>query len=843
MEKYNPLKIEKKWQKVWDKEKVFQAVDSKPKAGLPARPKWYSLVEFPYPSGAGMHVGHIRSNTAMDIISRKRRMEGYNVLYPMGWDAFGLPTENYAIKTGISPQVATKKNTDTFRRQLKAMGYSFDWNREIDTTDPAYYKWTQWIFQQFFKNGLAYKAEAVINWCPKDKTGLANEEVVGGKCERCGTAVEQKKKEQWMLKITAYADKLLDGLKDVDYLPEIKAQQENWIGRSEGAEIDFKLAPSVIASMRSNPSHSVIPAEAGIQGITVFTTRPDTIFGATYLVLAPEHGIVAKSLELIVNKGEVEKYVAATKLKNDLDRTEAKIKTGVELKGITAINPATKEEIPVWTSDYVLATYGTGAIMAVPAHDERDRAFAEKFNLPIVDKPLVSVDEAIKITDGKKTVKYKLRDWVFSRQRYWGEPIPLVFCQNCASNPTHNSQQATHSSGWVCVPEKDLPLKLPKVAKYQPTDSGESPLATLTKWVNTKCPQCKGPAKRETDTMPNWAGSSWYYLAYLMSSGAFKKSASIENWKLEIENYRHFMPVDWYNGGMEHVTLHLLYSRFWNLFLYDLGLVPGKEPYKKRTAHGMILASDGKKMSKSLGNVVNPDDLVKEFGADALRLYEMFIGPFNQAVIWDQRGILGTARFLEKVWRLGIQITSSKSQVKTEERTLRLLHKTIKKVGEDIEAMNFNTAVSAMMIYINEISSVIPEYSSGIQDLGSRVKPGTTIVDYKISIVDWGKFLRILSPFAPHIAEELNYKLQTTNYKLVCQQPWPEYDVSLLTEDTFELIIQVNSKVRGKVAVPQGTDQASAEKFANTHEEVKKWLTGPIKKVVYVPGRLINLIV
>lgn len=789
MSNYDHKKVEAKWQKAWAKKKTFAAqVKSK-------KPSWYTLVEFPYPSGAGMHVGHVRSYTALDVVSRKRRMEGYNVLYPMGWDAFGLPTENYAIKTGISPQVATKKNTDNFRSQLQSLGFSFDWDREVNSTDPNYYKWTQWIFQQFFKAGLAYKTKMAINWCPKDKIGLANEEVVQGKCERCGAAVEQRQKEQWMLKITAYADKLLEGLKEVDYLPEIKAQQENWIGRSEGAEIDFGIKNKEL-------------------GIRVFTTRPDTILGATYLVLAPEHELFRNKELGIKNKAEVDAYIADTKLKSDLERTENKIKTGVELKGIKAVNPATKEEIPVWVSDYVLSSYGTGAIMAVPQHDERDRAFAETFNLPIVDKPLVAFDEAVKLTGGTKTVKYKLRDWVFSRQRYWGEPIPLVYCSACAK-----ASADKENAGWVCVPEKDLPVKLPKVEKYEPTDTGESPLSLMPKWVSVKCPQCKGLAQRETDTMPNWAGSSWYFLAYLMSKKAFKGKVSRAAWDKELAHFKQFMPVNWYNGGMEHVTLHLLYSRFWNQFLSDKGLVPTSEPYKKRTAHGMILAADGKKMSKSLGNVINPDDLVKEFGADALRLYELFIGPFDQAVQWDPRGILGCERFLGKVWRLGEAVSAAqKTSRKTEEKIERLLHKTIKKVGDDIEAANFNTAVSAMMIFINEVVSG----------------------DSQLSNEDWQKFLVILSPFAPHMTEEL--WAQTKAKGMACEQPWPTFDNSLLVEESFDLIVQINGKVRGKVSAPKGISQEQASELIKKQTEIAKWITGAPKKVIFVPDRLINLI-
>lgn len=773
-------KFESKWQKTWEKSGIYNAKTGDPKSAKADRarkPKYYALFEFPYPSGAGMHVGHVRSQTAMDIISRKRRMEGFNVLYPIGWDAFGLPTENYAIKMGIDPAVATKQNTDNFRRQLKAMGFGLDWEREIDTTDPNYYKWTQWMFLKFFEKGLAYKAKTYINWCPKDKIGLANEEAAGGVCDRCGGPVEKREKEQWMIAITKYADKLLKGLEGLDYIPQAVAQQTNWIGRSEGAEIDFKTT-------------------AG-DAVRVFTTRPDTIFGATYMVLAPEHALVQGWKSKITNWSEVEKYIASVKNKPEEERlAEGKEKTGVELKGVKAINPATKQEIPVWVADYVLSTYGTGAIMAVPQHDERDRAFAEKFKLPIVDKPLISIDEAIKITGGKKTVKYKLRDWVFSRQRYWGEPIPLIKCE---------------TDGWVAVPEKDLPVKLPKVEKYQPTDTGESPLSAIESFVNVKCPKCKKPAKRETDTMPNWAGSSWYFLRYLDPNNK-KEFAS----KKALE---YFMPVDWYNGGMEHTVLHLLYSRFWNMFLYDLGLVPTSEPYKKRTSHGMVLAADGSKMSKSLGNVINPDDIIAEFGADALRMYEMFMGPFNQAISWDPHGILGCTRFLEKVYRVGTEKIAKKGE---DAVLTKLLHKTIKKVGEDIESMSFNTAISAMMVFMNEATS-----------------------RHSVPQNIWSTFLQILAPFAPHIAEELYSllpkKLQATTSIHISE--WPTYDPALIIEESFELIIQVNGKVRDKVSASMNISQADAEKLAMSREETKKWLTATPKKVVFVPNRLINFIV
>jgi len=606
--------IEKKWQKIWGKNKLYNAKD------FSKKPKFYGLIEFPYPSGDGLHVGHVRSNTAMDIICRKRRMQGYNVLYPIGWDAFGLPTENYAIKTGIHPKIVTKKNTDTFRRQLKSLGFSFDWDREINTTDPEYYKWTQWIFLQFYKHGLAYKKKMPINWCLSCKIGLANEEVVNGKCERCGAEVVKKEKEQWLLAITKYADKLLEGLKNVDYLEKIKIQQENWIGKSEGAAFKFQI---------SNFKFQ----------IEVFTTRPDTLFGATYLVLSPEHEIILNLKSEILNLKEVQNYVQKAKAKSDEERiAEAKEKTGVELKGIKAINPANKKQIPIFVADYVLSSYGTGAIMAVPAHDKRDADFARKFNLEFSDAPLVDSDEIIRKVAGKKQTQYHLRDWIFSRQHYWGEPIPIIFCDKC---------------GEVPVPENDLPVKLPEVKNYKPTDTGESPLASITKWVNVKCPKCGGPAKRETDTMPNWAGSSWYFLRYTdpKNDKVFADFKKLEYWMAPARrSSKSGGGVDWYNGGMEHTTLHLLYSRFWNKFLFDIGAVPVSEPYQKRTSHGLILGQGGEKMSKSKGNVVNPDDIVKNFGADAFRLYEMFMGPFDQAINWDPQGISGCCRFLGKVW-------------------------------------------------------------------------------------------------------------------------------------------------------------------------------------------------
>ena len=959
---YNFKKLEKKWSAKWDKSKIYEAkFPSKKK-------KWYSLFEFPYPSGEGLHVGHLRPYVGMDVISRKRRMEGYNVLFPIGWDAFGLPTENYAIKTGIAPEIVTKKNTDNYRRQIKSIGPSLDWSREINTTDPDYYKWTQWLFLKFLEKGLAYKAAMPINWCPKDKIGLANEEVINGKCERCDTVVEMRNKEQWMLKITAYADKLLSGLEGLDYLPKIKTQQENWIGRSEGSEIEFQIANS------KSP-------------VKVFTTRPDTLFGATYLVLAPESKLVEELKPLIKNWNEVETYASKAKKMAEIDRiAENKEKTGVELMGVKAINPATKEEIPVFVADYVVSGYGTGAIMAVPAHDDRDYAFAKKFNLPIKqviepvftqtnepgkvisnlpfeerdaiiaivkhwsedkyiglkwkevawgtfvtggiekgqtaeeaarmeireetgylnlklisqfgtvhgkfyhvpkkvnrfahspvlyfelqngDKEQVSAEEVkkhelawftkeelkkfltadthvralemlegrghhteegilinsgkfsgmesseankkiIEFVGGKIAVKYKLRDWIFSRQRYWGEPIPIIHCKDC---------------GYVPVPEKDLPVKLPKVEKYQPTDTGESPLSKVDKWVNVKCPKCKEPARRETDTMPNWAGSSWYFLRYIdpKNNKKFADMKKLKYW-MGVAPRRSSQSaglarddaggVDWYNGGMEHVTLHLLYSRFWNQFFYDEGLVPTAEPYKKRTSHGFILGEGGIKMSKSRGNVVNPDKVIEAYGADALRLYEMFIGPFDQAIAWDMNGIEGVSRFLYRVWNISDKVSGNSKNTALQQP----INRTIKKVGEDIESMAFNTAVSGMMIFLNAAEK-----------------------ENEIPKLIWEKFLMILAPFAPFITEELWEKLG--NRKSIHLEKWPEFDESKLAGESFELIVQVNGKMRGKITVPTGINEADAKKLALADKNVAAHVTGAIKKAIFVPGRLINFVV
>jgi leucyl-tRNA synthetase len=942
MKDYDPKEIEKKWQEEWEKSGIYKAEEDSKK------PKYYTLVEFPYPSGDGLHVGHVRSYTAIDALSRKRRMQGHNVLYPIGWDAFGLPTENYAIKTGKDPRIVTKENTDNFRRQLKSLGLSFDWSREINTTDPKYYKWTQWIFLKFFEKGLAYKAKSEINWCPKDKIGLANEEVVNGCCERCGTPVEKREKEQWMLAITKYADRLDKDLDEVDYPERVKTQQRNWIGRSEGAEIDFEVKDSE-------------------EKIKVFTTRPDTIFGATYMVLAPEHELVRRLESQITNREEVQKYIQEARKKTDIERSaEGKEKTGVELKGVRAINPANKEEIPVFIADYVLPHYGTGAIMAVPAHDKRDFEFAEKYNLPIkrvvepkfygtegdgavrpglpfikreaicaivrnpkddtylcnvwkgiemrglltggIDEGEDKIEAALreikeetgyknvrfisdpewsintffyhrqkkenrwarfhflyfeiedeeresvseeelakhefvwkkkedlndfftvyegdflvtllnnpsfvhtgegimansgvfdgftaeeareKITEefGKKVVTYKLRDWVFSRQRYWGEPIPVVHCSKC---------------GVVPVPEKDLPVLLPEVENYQPTETGESPLANISEWVNTTCPKCGGEAKRETDVMPQWAGSSWYYLRYTDPRND-KEFASKENME-------YWMPVDWYNGGMEHTTLHLLYSRFWHKFLFDLGLVPGSEPYKKRTSHGLILAEGGEKMSKSRGNVVNPDEIVGRFGADTLRLYEMFMGPFEQAIAWSEDSLVGPRRFLEKVWRMRGKISEG-----IEEPSL--MHGTIKKVTEDIEVLGFNTAVSALMILSNDLDK-----------------------KEKVSRKEYEALLLLLAPFAPHITEELWRELGHNTS--IHMEKWPEYDEKKLEQKEAVIIVQVNGRKRGEFGSSIDISEEEAFERAESLPEVKGWLEGKeVKRRIYVRGKIVNIVV
>ncbi len=802
--KYDFAAIEPKWQKRWEEAKAFAAADHSEK------PKFYGLIEFPYPSGQGLHVGHPRPYTAMDIVTRKKRMDGYNVLFPMGFDAFGLPTENYAIKNHIHPAVVTKNNIAHFTEQLKRLGYGFDWDRVVDTTDPNYYKWTQWIFLQLYKKGLAYKATMPVNWCTSCKCVLANEEVVEGVCERCGAPVIRKEKSQWMLKITEYAQRLIDDLDDVDFIERVKIQQRNWIGRSTGAEVTFK-------------------STAG-DDITVFTTRPDTLFGATYMVLSPEHELVKRWLDTgrLDNADEVAAYQKAAASKSDLERTELnKEKTGVCLDGVRGVNPVNGREIPIFISDYVLATYGTGAIMAVPAHDDRDWEFAKKFGCEIIEvvsggedvqkSAFTAKDETgilvnsdflngLTVKDaipavtrwleekgiGEAKVNYKLRDWVFSRQRYWGEPIPMVNCGKC---------------GWVPLPESELPLLLPDVASYEPTDDGESPLSKMTDWVNTTCPCCGGPAKRETDTMPQWAGSSWYFLRYMdpRNDKALASKEALDYWS----------PVDWYNGGMEHTTLHLLYSRFWNNFLYDIGVVPTKEPYQKRTSHGMILGEGGEKMSKSRGNVVNPDDVVNAYGADTLRLYIMFIGDFEQAAVWSDNAVKGCKRFLDKVWNLAESCSDSPDHTPANEAGL---HKCIKKVADDIESMKFNTAIAAMMTLAGDFQ-----------------KNGCSKGDMKTLVT-------MLSPFAPHVAEELWEMLGGEGF--VCQQPWPAYDESKTVADTIQMAVQVNGKVRANITVPTGADNDTIIAAAQADPKVQKFTDGmALAKTIVVPGRLVNLIV
>ncbi len=800
---YDPSLIEPKWQRLWAEKHAFEAKNDY------SLPKYYCLIEFPYPSGAGLHVGHPRSNTALDIIARKRRMEGYNVLYPIGWDAFGLPTENYAIKNHVQPAVVTRQNVDHFREQLQKLGFSFDYSREINTTDPAYYRWTQWIFLQLYKHGLAYKCEMPINWCPSCKCGLANEEVVDGKCERCGAEVVRKVKSQWMLRITAYAQKLLDGLDHVDFIDRVKTQQRNWIGRSEGAEVDFQLTP--------------VPEK-----LRVYTTRPDTLFGATYMVISPEHPLIDRYKDQITNYDALLAYREAAARKSDFERTEmAKDKTGVQIEGIRAVNPVTGKEIPVWVSDYVLMSYGTGAIMAVPAHDERDWAFAKKFGLPIVEVVAggedvqracyaetatgtlvnsgflngLSVAEAKKkiityLTEqgvGEKKVNFKLRDWVFSRQRYWGDPIPVIHCPHC---------------GMVPLDEKDLPLLLPEVEHYEPTDDGQSPLSRMTDWVNVKCPRCGADAQRETDTMPQWAGSSWYFLRYCdpHNDQALASKEALDYW----------MPVDWYNGGMEHTTLHLLYSRFWHLFLHDIGVVSAPEPYRKRTSHGMILGENGEKMSKSRGNVINPDDMVAEIGADAFRMYEMFMGAFDQAIPWSTNGARGCRKFLDRVWRLQDMVTGEEGYSADMQVSM---HQTVKKVSEDYERMKFNTAIAQMMTLVNEILQ----------------KGSITRGEYKT-------LLLLLSPVAPHICEEIWQNLGCEGY--VYAQPWPTYDPKCLTRNETEIAIQINGKVKGKMMVPTTLTKQEGESTLPDSDAVRALVGGKqIVKCIFVPGRLLNLVV
>ena len=799
---YNFKEIEEKWQAKWDKEGTFNAKDDY------TMKKWYGLIEFPYPSGQGLHVGHPRSYTALDIIARKRRLQGYNVLFPIGFDAFGLPAENYAIKTNVHPKITTAQNIAHFTEQLKSLGFSFDWSRKIDTTDPEYYKWTQWIFIQLYKHGLAYKTTMPINFCTGCKVGLANEEVVNGVCERCGSPVVQKEKSEWMLKITDYAQKLIDDLDDVDFLEKIKVQQKNWIGRSEGAEVNFK-----IANMDKN--------------LTVYTTRPDTLFGATYMVISPEHPILKELEDKIENLDEVQEYQKQASLKSAFERSELnKEKTGVEIKGITAINPLTNKEIPIWISDYVLITYGTGAIMAVPAHDTRDYEFAKKFNLPIIQVvdgenvdlskeaftdvatgKLINSDflNGLEVKEAKKTVieyleknkigtkkvNYKLRDWVFSRQRYWGEPIPMVYCEDC---------------GWVPLDEKDLPLRLPEVEEFTPGENGESPLAKQTDWINTTCPHCGKPAKRETDTMPQWAGSSWYYLRY-MDPHNDKELASKE--ALE-----YWSPVDWYNGGMEHTTLHLLYSRFWHKFLYDIGVVPTKEPYQKRTSHGMILGTNGEKMSKSKGNVINPDDIVNEFGADTFRVYEMFMGPFDQVAAWSMESIRGCGKFLDRVWNMQNMLVDGDFYSK---ETEKMIHKAIKKISQDIEDMKFNTSISTFMTMVNEF------YKIG-----------------KINKAEFKTFLTLLNPFAPHITEELNkiagFEADISTYA------WPDYDESKTVDDEITLPIQFNGKLKATITISVDEDESSVKE--KVHNAIDSKLDGKtIVKEIYVKNRIYNVVV
>ena len=797
---YNAKKIEKKWQDIWDERGAFHAKND------PSLPKFYALVEFPYPSGQGLHVGHPRSYTALDIVARKKRLQGFNVLYPMGWDAFGLPTENFAIKNHIHPEIVTKNNIARFKSQLKALGLSFDWSREINTTDPNYYKWTQWIFLKLFEHGLAYKKEMAVNWCTSCKCVLANEEVVNGGCERCGSAVTRKVKSQWMLKITEYAERLISDLDTVDYIERVKLQQKNWIGKSTGAEVDFATSQGDV--------------------LTVYTTRPDTLFGATYMVISPEHKILDKWSSVIKNIDEVNVYKEQANQKSDFERTEmVKEKTGVKLDGVCAINPVNGKEIPIFISDYVLVSYGTGAIMAVPGHDTRDWEFAKKFKLPIIQvveggdiekEAFTDCDtgkmvnsgllDGLSVADAKEKiinwlsdnkkgvpkVNYKLRDWVFSRQRYWGEPIPIVHCECC---------------GEVALNESDLPLTLPNVDSYEPTENGESPLSLISDFVNTTCPKCGKPAKRETDTMPQWAGSSWYFLRYM---DVQNKDAIASKEMLD-----YFGQVDWYNGGMEHTTLHLLYSRFWHKFLYDIGVVPYAEPYAKRTSHGMILGENGEKMSKSRGNVVNPDDVIGEYGADTLRLYEMFIGDFEKAAPWSTQSIKGCRRFIDRIWALQDMVSNGEMRKELEQS----FHKTIKKVTDDIENLKFNTAIAALMTLINEI------YDS----------KSITSDEYKI-------LLLLTNPFAPHVCEEI---WQNMNFKdIICTQSWPLYDDKKCVSDTIEIPVQINGKMRGKITAPVEIDNDGALKLAKTDDKIAEALNGvSIVKEIYIKGRIINFVV
>ena len=794
-DRYNFRTIENKWQKIWEDEKIYHVDIDKTKQ------KFYALVEFPYPSGAGLHVGHPRSYTALDVIARKKRMQGYNVLYPMGFDAFGLPAENYAIKTGVHPAVSTAANIKNFTRQLKSIGFSFDWDRCINTSDPEYYKWTQWMFIQLFKHGMAYKDKMAINWCPSCKVGLANEEVVNGHCERCGAEVIRRDKEQWMIAITKYADRLINDLDGLDFVDRVKAQQINWIGRSEGAELDFDFAGDKL---------------------TVFTTRPDTAFGVTYMVLAPEHAFVNKYMHLFANQEEIKNYVAATAKKSDLQRTSGDEKTGVELKGVKARNPFTGEQIPVYISDYVLTGYGTGAIMAVPAHDQRDYDFAKAFNLPIVqvldggdisekayeedgahinsgflnglnkeDGMKQAIAYAAEHGFGRSKVNFKLRDWVFSRQRYWGEPIPMVYCEHC---------------GWQPLDEKDLPLTLPEISDYLPNDNGDSPLAKAVDWVNTTCPKCGGHARRETDVMPNWAGSSWYFLRYCdpHNNKEFASKEALDYW----------MNVDWYNGGMEHTTLHLLYSRFWHKFLYDCGYVPTKEPYNKRTSHGMILAENGEKMSKSRGNVINPDDIVNNYGADTFRLYEMFIGPFEQVAMWSEESLMGVYRFVGKIYNLFKKV----AEVAPTEADLRAMHKCILEVSERIDQMKFNTAVSSLMTYVN--------YLSGLEKIPAKL---------------YETLLKLLSPFVPHLAEEMWARMGFNTS--VTDAKWPTGDKALAQDNVVTIAVQLCGKMRGTIEMPKDAPETDVKAAALGLENIARQTADKeIKKIIVVPNRIVNIV-
>ncbi|MBQ4562104.1 MAG: leucine--tRNA ligase [Clostridia bacterium] len=799
--RYEFSKIDSKWQKEWADKKAFEATTDY------SKPKYFALVEFPYPSGQGLHIGHPRPYTALDIVSRKKRMQGYNVLYPIGWDAFGLPTENYAIKNHIHPTIVTEKNVARFKSQLQALGLSFDWSREINTSSPEYYKWTQWIFLQLYKHGLAYKKEMNVNFCTSCKVVLANEEVVNGVCERCGSEVVHKVKSQWMLKITEYAQRLIDDLADLDFIERVKTQEINWIGRSEGAEVNFKSSEG--------------------DEIIVYTTRPDTLFGATYMVISPEHALIEKWADKLTNLDEIKAYQKEAAKKSDFERTELqKDKTGVRLMGVTAINPVNGKEIPIYISDYVLATYGTGAIMAVPAHDTRDWEFAKKFELPIIEvvaggdvqneaftdvesgkmvnsgflDGLEVADAKVKIIEwleaeglGHKKINYKLRDWVFSRQRYWGEPVPMVYCEKC---------------GWVPLPEDQLPLMLPDVDAYEPTDTGESPLSKCTDWVNTTCPHCGGPAKRETDTMPNWAGSSWYFMRYCdpHNDEACAAKEALDYW----------MPVDWYNGGMEHVTLHLLYSRFWAKFLYDIGVLSCKEPYLKRTAHGMILGANGEKMSKSRGNVINPDDVIAEYGADTLRLYEMFIGDFEKSAPWSTESIKGCKRFLDRVANLRNMVDETKTGYGEDLESA--FHKTIKKVTEDIDAMKFNTAIAAMMSLTNDL------YNRG-----------------NVTVDELKTLITLLNPFAPHLTEEIWSEFGGEG--LLSISKWPEYDEAKTVDNTVEIAIQVNGKVRGTMMIAVDDAKESIIEAAKENENVKSFIDGKnVIKEIYVPGKLVNIV-